>query len=111
MQESWSDPVASHIVFSLVENQAMNWMITTGDPDYIPLVPSGFTIFPVGPVSGTEGSSSGGTLLSVSYQFIINQSPTEDLDARAFHLAEVVRDKCQKIKVALGAVGPNTGTS
>ncbi|XP_063950138.1 homeobox-leucine zipper protein HDG2-like [Daucus carota subsp. sativus] len=111
VQESWSDPVASHIVFSLVENQAMNWMINGGDPDYIALVPSGFTIFPVGPVSGTEGSSSGGTLLSLSYQFVISQSQTEDMDARAFHLAQMVRDRCQKIKVALGVVGPNTGTS
>nr|XP_017233128.1 PREDICTED: homeobox-leucine zipper protein HDG2-like [Daucus carota subsp. sativus] len=38
VQESWSDPVASHMVFGLVENGAMNWIITKGDLGYIPVI-------------------------------------------------------------------------
>ena len=38
VQESWSDPVASHIVFGLVENEEMNWIITGGDLGYIPVI-------------------------------------------------------------------------
>lgn len=45
VQESWSDPVASHIVFGLVENEAMNWIITRGDLGYIPVIRWGFTVF------------------------------------------------------------------
>ena len=47
VQESWSDPVASHMVFGLVENEAMNWIITRGDLGYIHVIRWGFTVFPL----------------------------------------------------------------
>ena len=60
---------------------------------------------------GTEGLGSTGTLLTASYQIIMCESPTMDVDAPALQLAQFVRDGCENIKVALGAVGRDTGTS
>ena len=68
-------------------------------------------IFPVIPALGTGGSGSSGTLLTVLYEIIISESPTVDVDAPAFRPEQFVRDRCEKIKVVLVAVGPHTGTS
>ncbi|WOG99390.1 hypothetical protein DCAR_0518738 [Daucus carota subsp. sativus] len=57
------------------------------------------------------GSGSSGTLLTVLYEIIISESPTVDVDAPAFRPEQFVRDRCEKIKVVLVAVGPHTGTS
>ncbi|XP_074336595.1 homeobox-leucine zipper protein PROTODERMAL FACTOR 2-like [Apium graveolens] len=105
LQESWSDPVASHIVFASTENRTINAILGGGDPNGLPLMPFGFIILPDGPSSRINGSS--GTLLTVSFQILMSKSPTADIDSVATaKVTKFLRCQCEKIKHALGAVGP-----
>ncbi|KAK1361961.1 hypothetical protein POM88_046435 [Heracleum sosnowskyi] len=68
LQESWSDPVASHIVFASTEIRTLDAILGGGDPNGQPLLPFGFTILPDGPSCPIDGSS--GTLLTASFQIL-----------------------------------------
>ncbi|XP_074362250.1 homeobox-leucine zipper protein HDG2-like, partial [Apium graveolens] len=81
LQESWSNPVASHVVFASTEIWTIDAILRGGDPNGLPLMPYGFTIFPDGPSSPVDGSS--GTLLTVSCQVLISKSPMADIDSIA----------------------------
>ncbi|KAK1397446.1 hypothetical protein POM88_007309 [Heracleum sosnowskyi] len=106
LQESWSDPVASHIVFVPTEIGNIDLILRGGNPNVIPLLPSGLTILPDGP-SCPDGSS--GTLLTVSFQVLMNESPVAGIDLEdASKVAQLLRHSCEKIKHALGAISPNT---
>lgn len=104
LQESWSDPAASHIVFAPTEIGAIDEILGGGNPDVLPLLPSGLSILPDGPSFHEEGSSR--TLLTVSFQVLTSNSSLEDRDLEYAKLAEFNRHSCEKIKLALGAIGP-----
>ncbi|KAK6133383.1 hypothetical protein DH2020_032893 [Rehmannia glutinosa] len=56
--------------------------LTGGDPDYVALLPSGFAILPDGPDHQTGGSpdgGSGGSLLTVAFQILVDSVPTAKL--------------------------------
>lgn len=109
LQESWSDSVASHVVFSSTEIGLINAILGGGNPNALPLQPTGLTILPDKTLSRVEGSS--GTLLTVSFQVLINKSPVADIDlAVAARVAQLFRCSCEKIKHALSVVAPDTRT-
>lgn len=77
------------------------------DPNSLPILPSGFTILPDGPSFRVEGSA--GTLLTVSFQVLMNRSSTADIGTvAATKVAKLIRCSCQKIKHAFGIGGPDT---
>lgn len=104
LQESWSDPVSSHVVFASTEIRNTDAILGGSDPNGLPLLPFGFTILPDGPSSRRDGSS--GTLLTASFQVMMSKSPTADIDIVATtKVTQFLRCHCEKIKHALGAVG------
>lgn len=106
LEESWSDPLASHIVFAPAHIGDIDAILRGGNPNVIPVLPSGFTILPDGP---TSPYCSRGTLLTVSFQVLMTESPDADIDPDdAAKVAQLLGHCCEKIKHALAAIAPNT---
>ncbi|XP_038902649.1 homeobox-leucine zipper protein HDG2-like isoform X1 [Benincasa hispida] len=76
LQESCTDPTASFVIYAPVDIVSMNLVLNGGDPDYVALLPSGFAILPDG--GGGEGVS-GGSLLTVAFQILVDSVPTAKL--------------------------------
>ncbi|GAB2215017.1 hypothetical protein Drorol1_Dr00019390 [Drosera rotundifolia] len=85
LQESCTDSTASLVIYAPVDIVAMNVVLNGGDPDYVALLPSGFAILPDGmpPVDGSgvsnEAAGSGGSLLTVAFQILVDSVPTAKL--------------------------------
>ncbi|PON34152.1 Octamer-binding transcription factor [Parasponia andersonii] len=87
LQESCTDPTGSYVIYAPVDIVAMNVVLSGGDPDYVALLPSGFAILPDGPASGPINNGpggilevgSGGSLLTVAFQILVDSAPTAKL--------------------------------
>ncbi|KAI5599586.1 hypothetical protein POPTR_002G230200v4 [Populus trichocarpa] len=83
LQESCTDQTASFVIYAPVDIVAMNVVLNGGDPDYVALLPSGFAIFPDGTaahgVGMDESGSTGGSLLTVAFQILVDSVPTAKL--------------------------------
>lgn len=90
LQESCTDSTGSFVIYAPVDIVAMNVVLNGGDPDYVALLPSGFAILPDGPSSGMHnvnqvvgsggaGTTSGGSLLTVAFQILVDSVPTAKL--------------------------------
>lgn len=85
LQESCTDVTGSYVIYAPVDVVAMNVVLNGGDPDYVALLPSGFAILPDGPVAvpaggaADGGSTSGGSLLTVAFQILVDSVPTAKL--------------------------------
>nr|XP_023904570.1 homeobox-leucine zipper protein MERISTEM L1-like isoform X2 [Quercus suber] len=82
LQESCTDSTGSYVIYAPVDIVAMNMVLSGGDPDYVALLPSGFAILPDGP--GLNGGGivevgSGGSLLTVAFQILVDSVPTAKL--------------------------------
>ncbi|KAL3624979.1 Homeobox-leucine zipper protein MERISTEM L1 [Castilleja foliolosa] len=82
LQESCADSTGSYVIYAPVDIIAMNVVLSGGDPDYVALLPSGFAILPDGPGDQTGGVNevgSGGSLLTVAFQILVDSVPTAKL--------------------------------
>ncbi|PON42659.1 Octamer-binding transcription factor [Trema orientale] len=87
LQESSTDSTGSYVIYAPVDIVAMNVVLSGGDPDYVALLPSGFAILPDGPASGPINNGpggilevgSGGSLLTVAFQILVDSVPTAKL--------------------------------
>lgn len=83
LQESCTDSTGSFVIYAPVDIVAMNVVLNGGDPDYVALLPSGFAILPDGQaVNGGvmgEPTGSGGSLLTVAFQILVDSVPTAKL--------------------------------
>ncbi|XP_039029108.1 homeobox-leucine zipper protein HDG2-like [Hibiscus syriacus] len=80
LQESCTDSTASFVIYAPVDIAAMNVVLNGGEPDYVALLPSGFAIFPDGTEGGiADASGSGGSLLTVAFQILVDSVPTAKL--------------------------------
>lgn len=82
LQESCTDPTASFVIYAPVDIVAMNLVLNGGDPDYVALLPSGFAILPDGTTThggGIGEAESGGSLLTVAFQILVDSVPTAKL--------------------------------
>ncbi|CAL5070133.1 unnamed protein product [Urochloa decumbens] len=82
LQESCTDASGSYVIYAPVDVVAMNVVLNGGDPDYVALLPSGFAILPDGPAEGMQGDGgvgSGGSLLTVAFQILVDSVPTAKL--------------------------------
>ncbi|KAG5596087.1 hypothetical protein H5410_037319, partial [Solanum commersonii] len=77
-QESITDPTGSFIVYAPIDIRAIDMVLCGGNPDGIPLLPSGFAIFPDGPSSSTnyEISDYSGSFLTIAFQILVHNVPT-----------------------------------
>lgn len=85
LQESSTDQTASFVVYAPVDIVAINVVLNGGDPDYVALLPSGFAILPDGSTTSDGGANgvaehgSGGSLLTVAFQILVDSVPTAKL--------------------------------
>ncbi|KAL2524005.1 Homeobox-leucine zipper protein MERISTEM L1 [Abeliophyllum distichum] len=82
LQESCTDSTGSFVIYAPVDVVAMNVVLSGGDPDYVALLPSGFAILPDGPIhqgGGLPEVGSGGSLLTVAFQILVDSVPTAKL--------------------------------
>lgn len=82
LQESCTNATGSFVIYAPVDIAAMNAVLNGEDPDYVALLPSGFAILPDGPTvhgGGTAAVGSGGSLLTVAFQILVDSIPTAKL--------------------------------
>ncbi|XP_073280528.1 homeobox-leucine zipper protein MERISTEM L1-like [Primulina huaijiensis] len=82
LQESCTDSTGSYVIYAPVDIVAMNVVLSGGDPDYVALLPSGFAILPNGPnnqAGEVPEVGSGGSLLTVAFQILVDSVPTAKL--------------------------------
>ncbi|KAE8670586.1 Homeobox-leucine zipper protein MERISTEM L1 [Hibiscus syriacus] len=106
LQESCSDATGSYVVYAPVDIVAMNVVLGGGDPDYVALLPSGFAILPDGPGHnnrrGIRDIGSGGSLLTVAFQILVDSVPTEKLSLRSVATVNsLIKCTVERIKAAV----------
>lgn len=105
LQESCTDSTGSYVVYAPVDIIAMNVVLSGGDPDYVALLPSGFAILPDGP--GLNGGpildvGSGGSLLTVAFQILVDSAPTAKLSLGSVATVNsLIKCTVERIKVAV----------
>lgn len=117
LQETWTDASGSVVVYAPVDAPSINVVMGGGDSTYVALLPSGFSILPDdqsffgGPQicngtvikednNGSDGS--GGCLLTVGFQILINSQPAAKLTMESVETVNnLISCTIQKIKAAL----------
>ncbi|CAE6184109.1 unnamed protein product [Arabidopsis arenosa] len=133
LQESCTDASGSYVIYAPVDILAMNVVLSGGDPDYVALLPSGFAILPdgsaregggsasVGAGAGVEGGegnnlevvntttttgSSGGSLLTVAFQILVDSVPTAKLSLGSVATVNsLIKCTVERIKAAVACDG------
>ncbi|KAH9677954.1 homeobox-leucine zipper protein ANTHOCYANINLESS 2 [Citrus sinensis] len=116
LQETWNDSSGSLVVYAPVDVPSMSMVMNGGDSTCVALLPSGFAILPDGyfghgglinsngTMVKTEGSSneSGGCLLTVGFQILVNSLPTAKLTVESVETVNnLISCTIQKIKAAV----------
>ncbi|XP_057544611.1 homeobox-leucine zipper protein PROTODERMAL FACTOR 2 [Amaranthus tricolor] len=106
LQESSTDSTGSYVIYAPVDIVAMNVVLNGGDPDYVALLPSGFAILPDGPDGSHGGGSievgSGGSLLTVAFQILVDSVPTAKLSLGSVATVNsLIKCTVERIKAAV----------
>ncbi|KAK7391031.1 hypothetical protein VNO78_19323 [Psophocarpus tetragonolobus] len=106
LQESCTDATGSFVVYAPLDIAAMNVVLGGGNPDYVALLPSGFAVLPDGPELGNTGPirevGSGGCLLTVAFQILVDSIPTSKLSAGSVNTVyTLINNTVDKIKTAV----------
>ncbi|KAK4386060.1 Homeobox-leucine zipper protein PROTODERMAL FACTOR 2 [Sesamum angolense] len=105
--ESRTDPTASYVVYTPVDMVSVNAVLGGGDPNSVPLLPSGFAILPDGPTGGqgrglAAEADSGGSLLTVALQVLVDPNPNAKVSLGSITVANnLISCTVDKIKTAL----------
>ncbi|XP_062222461.1 homeobox-leucine zipper protein ROC5 [Phragmites australis] len=101
LQETCTDASGSMVVYAPVDIPAMQLVMNGGDSTYVALLPSGFAILPDGPSIGA-GHKTGGSLLTVAFQILVNSQPTAKLTVESVETVNnLISCTIKKIKTAL----------
>ncbi|KAK8629463.1 hypothetical protein V6N13_078304 [Hibiscus sabdariffa] len=107
LQESCTDATGSYVIYAPVDIVAMNVVLSGGDPDYVALLPSGFAILPDGPGHNGGGIleiGSGGSLLTVAFQILVDSIPTAKLSLGSVATVNsLIKCTVERIKAAVNA--------
>ncbi|EYU26146.1 hypothetical protein ABFS82_08G107300 [Erythranthe guttata] len=107
LQESRTDQTASYVVYAPMDPVYVSATIGGGDPNHVPLLPSGFAILPDGPTGGQgRGTAaqvdSGGSLLTVAHQILVDSSPNAKISMGSIAMAnQIISCTVDNIKKAL----------
>jgi homeobox-leucine zipper protein len=106
LQETCTDASGSIVVYAPVDIPAMQLVMNGGDSTYVALLPSGFAILPDGPSVGNEHKT-GGSLLTVAFQILVNSQPTAKLTVESVETVNnLISCTIKKIKTALQCATP-----
>ncbi|XP_057425278.1 homeobox-leucine zipper protein HDG1 isoform X2 [Lotus japonicus] len=116
IQETWMDASCSVVVYAPVDVQSLNVVMSGGDSAYVALLPSGFAILPDGGGHNNDSSNksstsqkgvaaadggSGGCLLTVGFQILVNNMPTANLSVESVDTVNnLISCTIQKIKAS-----------
>lgn len=107
LQESSSDSTGSYVIYAPVDIVAMNVVLSGGDPDYVALLPSGFAILPDGPgqdQGGIPELGTGGSLLTVAFQILVDSVPTATLSLGSVATVNsLIKCTVERIKAAVAS--------
>lgn len=114
LQETWNDASGSLVVYAPVDVASANMIIGGSDSSCVALLPSGFAILPDGRAghgatvfNNGEGCSnnsggSGGCILTVGFQILVNSTPTARLTVESVQTVnKLITNTVDKIKAAL----------
>ncbi|CAL0332097.1 unnamed protein product [Lupinus luteus] len=106
LQECCTDSTGSYVVYAPVDIVAMNVVLSGGDPEYVALLPSGFGILPDGPGLNNGGGivdvGSGGSLLTVAFQILVDSVPTAKLSLGSVATVNsLIKCTVERIKAAV----------
>ncbi|XAR71739.1 hypothetical protein NMG60_11018142 [Bertholletia excelsa] len=108
LQETQTDSSGSLIVYTAVDIPAMQAVMNGGDSASVALLPSGFAIVPdgfpdsAGTYNCTAKEGSGGSLLTVGFQILVNNAPTAKLTMESVNTVNnLISRTIQRIKAAL----------
>ncbi|KAL1555077.1 homeobox-leucine zipper protein ANTHOCYANINLESS 2-like isoform X2 [Salvia divinorum] len=74
LQETSGDALGAVVVHAAVPAAEMDVVMSGGDPSGVPILPSGFAIFP-----GSGSNNGGGSLLSIGFQILVSNLPAAQL--------------------------------
>jgi homeobox-leucine zipper protein len=92
------------VVYAPVDIPAMRLLMDgEGDSTSVALLPSGFVVLPAGPNVSGDGHKTCGSLLTVSFQILVNSSqPTRKLTAESVQTVRtLISGTVDRIKTAL----------
>lgn len=96
VQESSTNPTASFVIYAPVDIAAIETVLKGAESDYVALLPSGFVILPDG-VSQRGGG--GGSLLTASFQMLVDSAPSAKLTMSSVATIEnLIRATMHRIK-------------
>lgn len=96
LQENCTDSTGSYVIYAPIDVEAINKVLSGGNPNYVALLPSGFAILPDGP------GLNGGSLLTVAFQILVEASPTEKVSVGSVTSVNgLLKLTVEKIKAAL----------
>ncbi|CAL5051715.1 unnamed protein product [Urochloa decumbens] len=120
LQESCTDASGSLVVYSPIDLQAANVVMSGEDPSGVPLLPSGFAILPDGrPGSSGAGAPSSsssssamaaaappGCVVTVAFQILVSNLPSSRLNAESVATVNsLIGTTVHQIKAALNCAG------
>ncbi|KAL5214737.1 hypothetical protein ABZP36_003889 [Zizania latifolia] len=101
LQETCADTSGLMVVYAPVDIPAMHLVMSGGDSACVALLPSGFAILPAGPSIGADHKT-GGSLLTVAFQILVNSQPTAKLTVESVETVNnLISCTINKIKTAL----------
>lgn len=93
LQECCTDPTGSSVIYAPTDIASMNMILSGGDPDYVALLPSGFSLFPDG---------AGGSVLTVTIQILVDSASTDNLSiASITTIDNLISCTIEKMKVLI----------
>jgi homeobox-leucine zipper protein len=104
LQETCTDASGSMVVYAPVDIPAMRLLMDgEGDSTSVALLPSGFVVLPAGPNVSGDGHKTCGSLLTVSFQILVNSSqPTRKLTAESVQTVKtLISGTIDSIRTAL----------
>ncbi|KAK4782816.1 hypothetical protein SAY86_007190 [Trapa natans] len=102
LQESCTDASVSLVIYAPVDIVSMNVVLSGGDPDYVALLPSGFAILPGNGGGGAHEVGSGGSLLTVAFQILVDSAPNAKLSLGSVATVNsLIKCTVERIKAAV----------
>ncbi|XP_047320237.1 homeobox-leucine zipper protein ROC1-like [Impatiens glandulifera] len=79
LQEVNWDPLGAYLIYAPIDINSLNMALNGGNSKYVPMLSSGFAVVPFCGATDNIGSG-GGSLVTVSFQFLPDIRPTAALD-------------------------------